>query len=257
MDQHALQAQGVGDETGVLAAGAAKAVEHIIGHVIAALDRDGLDRGCHVGDRDPDGAFRDLLRLSPIADLGSKSREGLAHGPRIERLILSWPEDGREEARVELAHHDIGIGDGQRALAAVAKGSGIGAGGLRPHAEPRAVEMKDRAAARGNGVDQHHRRADAYPRHHALEGPLIGAVVMADIGGGAAHVEADDLGEACQVCRLHRAHDAAGRPRQNRVLALEQRGGSEPTRGLHEEEVGYGSAACSPSPTRGERGVCG
>ena len=41
-------------------------------------------------------------------------------------------------------------------------------------------------------MDQHHRRAHAHAGDHALEGPLIDAVEMADIGRGAAHVEADD-----------------------------------------------------------------
>src|SRR5680860_1536359 len=80
-------------------------------------------------------------------------------------------------------------------------------------------------------------RAHPGARHHALESSLIGAVVMADIRGGAAHVEADHLGEAGRLRGLDRADHAARRSRQDRVLAAEQIGRGEPARGLHEQQA--------------------
>ena len=61
MDQHLGHAERVGDQAGVLAAGAAEAVERIARHVVAALHRDLLDRVRHVLDRDPDEAVGDVL----------------------------------------------------------------------------------------------------------------------------------------------------------------------------------------------------
>ena len=61
MDEHAGHAERVGDKAGVLAAGAAEAVERIARHVIAALHRDLLDRVRHVLDRDLDEAVGDLF----------------------------------------------------------------------------------------------------------------------------------------------------------------------------------------------------
>ena len=48
VDQHGPDAERVGDQAGMLAAGAAEAVERVFGHVVAALDRDLLDRVRHV-----------------------------------------------------------------------------------------------------------------------------------------------------------------------------------------------------------------
>ena len=96
--------------------------------------------------------------------------------------------------------------------------------------------MQDRSAAGGHRVNQHHGRAHASACHHALEAALIDAVEMADIGRGAAHVEADDLGEAGGARRFHRADDAPGRSRENCVLAPEQIGRCQSARGLHEQK---------------------
>ena len=68
MDQHGGHAERVGNEAGMLAAGAAEAVERIARHVIAALDRNLLDRVGHVLDRDLDEAVGDLFGRFP-ADL--------------------------------------------------------------------------------------------------------------------------------------------------------------------------------------------
>ena len=82
--------------------------------------------------------------------------------------------------------------------------------------------MQDRAAAGGDRMDQHHRRAHAHARDFRLEGALVFAVEMRDVGRGAAHVEADEAIEAGLPSGLRHADHAAGRAGQNRVLALEQ-----------------------------------
>ena len=161
-------------------------------------------------------------RLAAVADLRGERDEARLHDLRIKRLVLRRPEDLGEERRNELANHHIGVGDGERPPAAIAGRPGIGSGGIGADAEARAVIKEDRSAACRDGMDEHHRRAHAHARDHALEGALIHSVEMANICRGAAHVEADDARKACQSRRLHRADHAACRSRQDGVLAFEQ-----------------------------------
>ena len=240
MDQHRRHAERIGHQAGVLAAGAAEAVERVAGHVVAALHRDLLDRVGHVLDRDLEETRRDLDRCARVAggraNLRREGREPRAHRAGVQRLVLAGAEDVREEFRLQLAEHDVAVGDAERPAAPVARRAGIGARRLRPDAIARAVEGADRAAARRHGVDQHHRRAHPHARHQGLEGTLVVAVIVRHVGGRAAHVEGDDPAEAGLARRLHRADDAAGRAAENRVLALEERGVGQPPARLHEHE---------------------
>ena len=122
----------------------------------------------------------------------------------------------------------------ERTAAAIRGGPRIGARRLGPDAKARAVERADRAAARRDRVDAHHRRAQAHARHLRHERALVLARPVRDVGGRAAHVEADDAVEAGQPRHLHRADDAAGGSGQDRVLALEQMRVGEPAARLHE-----------------------
>jgi len=76
MDQHRRHAERVGDQAGVLAAGAAEAVEHIAGDVVAALHGDFLDRVRHVLDRDADKTVGNFVRR--LAHVRGQARERLA-----------------------------------------------------------------------------------------------------------------------------------------------------------------------------------
>ncbi len=123
-----------------------------------------------------------------------------------------------KKPRVELADHDVGVGDRERPAAAIAFGTRVGAGRIRPDAEARSVEMQDRAAAGRDRMDQHHRGAHAHARDLGFEGALEGAVVMRDVGRGAAHVEADDAGEPSALARPGHGDDAAAGP--ERIASL-------------------------------------
>src|SRR5580692_2000646 len=92
MNEHAGHAERVGDQAGVLAAGAAEAIERIAGHVVAALDRDFLDRVRHVLDRDPDEAVGDLLAGAAVTDPFGERRKTLAYRVGVKRLLLSRSE---------------------------------------------------------------------------------------------------------------------------------------------------------------------
>ena len=260
MDQHGLHAERVGDEAGVLAAGAAEAVEQIFGDVVAALHRDLLDGVGHVLDGDGDEALGDRFGRAAVADLCGQGGETLAHHRGVERLVLAGAEDRREEIGLQLAEHDVGVGDGERAAAPVAGGTGIGAGRIRPGLEAPGLEMQDRAAAGGDGVDAHHRRADAHAGDLGVEGALVVAVVMGDVGRGAAHVEADDLAEAGELCasrpcrRRRRPGRTAARPCPGRCSAAVR-----PPDDIMNMRRGPSSSAISPlvgeMPGRAEGGV--
>ena len=185
--------------------------------------------------RKPSATSTGVRRL-PVASAISRGERGefRRDDARSSGWSPSGPNTCGKESRLQLAEHDVAVGDGERPAAAIAGRAGIGAGRFRPDAKARAVEAADRAAARRHRVDLHHRRAHAHAGDHRLEGPLVLAGVVRDVGRGAAHVEADDLVEARHRRGAHHADDAAGRARQDRILALEAPRVGEPAVRLHE-----------------------
>ncbi len=242
VDHHPADGQKVGHLAGMLAAGTAEADEGVAADVDAAGDRDLLDRVRHVVVGDGEAALRQLFGRAPRAgrllDLRRELLELLAHHLGVERLVRIGAEDMRKKLGHELADHEVGVGDGEGAAAAVAGGAGVGAGALGADAHLLAVEGDDRAAAGRHGVDLHHRRAHAHARHLGLEGALEGARIVGDVGGGAAHVEADDALEAGDGRGLDRPHDPAGRAGEDGVLALKEMRVDEAAARLHEHQPG-------------------
>ena len=149
----------------------------------AALGREGADGLLQVPGDVP-GASADEIEASAANFRATTSR--------FERLVLVGPEDARKELRLQLAEEHVAVGHAQRTTAPIARGSRVRSGRLRSHPVAGAVERADRAAARRHSVDHHHRCAHAHPRHQRLEGALVGAVVVGDVGRGPAHVERDD-----------------------------------------------------------------
>ena len=243
MDEDPVHGQRVGDHAGVLAAGAAEAVQRVLGDVVAPLHGDVLDRIGHVLHGDPQESLRHLLRRARFpgggGDLPGQGVEAQAHLRVVEGLIGVGAEDPGKEARLDLAQHDVAIGDRERPAAPVTRRPGVGARRIRPHPHAGAVEMQDGAAAGRHRVDVHHGCAQAYPADQGFEGPLECAVVMGDVGRRAAHVEPDDLREPGHGRRPGHADDAAGGAGQDAVLALEQARVGEPAVGLHEHDPGF------------------
>ena len=62
--------------------------------------------------------------------LGREVMKAPAHDLGVQRLIGVRPEHIREEARVELADHEVGVGDGERPATPVAGGPGLAPAGL-------------------------------------------------------------------------------------------------------------------------------
>ena len=88
VDHHPLHAERVGDEAGMLAAGAAEAGQSVAGDVVAAGDRDLLDRARHIVDRDPDEACRRLAR--PTSRPRRRSRRSSAReAAGVDRLVAA------------------------------------------------------------------------------------------------------------------------------------------------------------------------
>ena len=232
VDEHARHAQGVGHQAGVLPAGAAKAAQRVFGHVVAALHRNLLDGVGHVAHGDVDkalghrfGRARVALVTRGLADVFGQHGEFPARHFGVQALAARAAEHRREELRLDFTQHDIAVGDRQRPVLAIRRRSGVGAGRIGTDAITRAVKMQYGTAARCNGVDAHHRRAHAHTGHlrleHALEVGQLRAGKMRHVGGGATHVKADDFFKTRHQRSAHRTDDAAGRPRQDGILALE------------------------------------
>ncbi len=242
--EDAAHAQRIGHAAGMLAAGAAEALQRVLRDVVAARHRDALDRVGHVLDRDLQEALGQRLGRGLAAGrglhLGRQRLEPGRDAVAVQRLVGLRPEHLRKVRRLDLAQQHVGVGRGQRPAAPVARRPGVGAGALGPDAQPRTVELQQRAATGGHGVDAHHRRAHAHAGHLGVEGALEFAGVMRHVGAGAAHVEADHLGVTAGHGGAHHADDAAGRAGQDRVLALEVVRFGQAAAALHEEQAHAG-----------------
>ena len=225
----------------MLAAGAAKTVERIARHVVTACDGNFLDRLGHIGDGYFDETVGDVLRRLAAANVFRQQCEGGPHAGRVQRLALRRSKYFREKLRRQLSRHDIGVGHRQRPAAPVAHRPRIRARRIRPDPHARAIVMQNGAAAGGDRVNQHHRRAHAHAGDFGLESALILAVEMCDIGRCAAHVETDDAFEAGAASRLRHGDDAARRAGEDRILAGKKRRVGQAARRHHEHQPRAGA----------------
>ena len=223
----------------MLAARAAERGEHVPGDVVAALDRDFLDRVRHVRHRDLQEAGRHLRAGARLparrGDLPGELGEALGRGRGVQRLISTRAEHPREVIGLDPAEHQVGVGHGERTATPVAGGPRAGAGRVRPDAVAAAVEVQDRPAAGGDSVNAQHRRPHPHTGYLGLVLPLELAGEVRHVGGRAAHVEPDDLTEPGRGAAAGHADDAAGRAGQDRVLAPEPARVGQPAVGLHEQ----------------------
>ena len=120
--------------------------------------------------------------------------------------------------RIEIAEHQIGVGDRRGCAAgAIAGGAGDGAGALRADMQDAAgVDPGDRAAAGADAGD-----VEAVQRDRVAGDPAAGdqgrlaADDQRDVGAGAAHVERDQIVFSEQSRGMDAAGDAAGRAGQH------------------------------------------
>ena len=238
MHQHPAHAQCVGHQAGMLAARAAKALQGVARHVIAASDRDFLDRVGHLLHRNADKAFGHLLGAA--ASLQGEHLKLLSHRLGAQGLVGLRAKHFWEIGWLDFAQHHIRIGYSQRTAAPIAGRPRVGASALRPDPKAGAVKSQDGAATGSHGVYAHHRRAHAHTRDLGFKLALELTGKVRHVGRGAAHVEADHLVAAGELSGTGHAHDAAGRTGQDGVLAGKSLRIGQAARGLHEKQLDAG-----------------
>ena len=205
------------------------------GDEIVLIDRSAALDGVHAR-----GA-RHVLRHHLVDGIGRHLRrqpEALGHVPlqrALRRRDVERDGAAGEVLWIDRAQHDIGVGHrGMPAAAAVAGGSGLGAGALRADRDPfQGIEPGDRAAA---GADLDHLdHRDAHRQARALEeaggavdleqprGVRLVVVDQADLGRGATHVVAESPRLAGAGRNLRSKNRAAGRARIQRVAPGKRR----------------------------------
>ncbi len=129
-----------------------------------------------------------------------------------------------EEGRIDPPQEEVAVCHGERSALAIAGRAGICARALWSDAEARSVETADRAAASRNSVDLHRRGRDAHPRDHFLRRKFVLAGIVAYIGAGPAHVEADQAFVAERFRGCDHADHATGGAGEDRVLPAKTAG---------------------------------
>ena len=201
--------------------------------------------------------------------LGEAGRLRQALAQRRARLLRVDREGAAEQVLgIQEAQRHVGVGDGRLGAArAVADRAGHRAGGVGADLQAaRAVHPGDAAAAGGHLGDVD----GGYPQHvagaaqqavagvHAAADLVLGRqqhlVALDDrrLGGGAAHVEGDQVGLAEAGSHLRRADHAGGGARLDAVhgLARGQLDRHQPAVGLHHghRRVGAGAAQLGDQP---------
>ena len=171
----------------VQAAGAAEADQEKIRRVVSAIYRNTADGFDHVfvGDADdaPGGGF----------DLKADTFREIANGVPGPAEIEFEPA-GEWRARRQPAEQQVGVGDRRlRSALAIASRARVRACRFRPDLEhAAAVDPGDRAAAGANRVHVDHGHGNRIFAEAAFAGNADRPFEQGDIGGGAAHVEADE-----------------------------------------------------------------
>jgi hypothetical protein len=212
---HPRHLQLVGEQRRMHRAGAAVGDQREVARVVAARDRDLLDRAHHARHRDPDNTVRDRVDVGQPGQVRAQAPERFERPPRVEVDLAR-----KRHVGAGAAEDDVRVGDRRLdAPSPVARGAGIGAGAARPDAQrPAGVEPCDATAAGADRVDLDLRRpvrqaADVLlGRERRLE-----VLDETDVGARAAHVVRDQVALAREPPEVDRGGDASGRAREHRV----------------------------------------
>ena len=234
MTQNPLDTQFLGNRAGMLSRRAAERDEHIVRRIAPLGERDPADRLRHLRVGDPQKPGRQLV-ATRTRQAGGGHRVGDFVQPPSHRVPA---ERKRETIGQDAAEPHVRVGHSERPAAAVTGGSRIGAGTIRAHGQPDAIEAAQRTAARRHGFDRHHRRNDSHPRLFRFEFPLVAAVEPGDIGAGAAHVEAKRTGKPGRQRHAGEADYAARRPRQQTIAPSKRLGFDKSTGRSEQPQVG-------------------
>ena len=186
--------------------------QSVIARVVASLHADHADCARHVGRDHGDDALRCSQRIHA-------QHRCQAVYCCFREIPAHLHTSSQEMRRVQGLQDHIGIGDRRLVVAAVVAGwPGIGTGAARPDFEQSArVDKRDRAATGADGMNIEHRRLDRIAVDDRLPSePCLAALQQGDIGGGASHVERDDVVRTGKA-RRHLGTDHSGaRARQDR-----------------------------------------
>ncbi len=190
MQQNCIHTKRIRNEAGVLAACAAEAIERVARHVIAARDGYFLDRFRHASDCDLDASVGQRFRRAAIADARGEVREGCADACRIEPFVSLRAEDRGEMLGRNLAGHHVRVRDGEWPAASVGHGAGdapADSGPTRRRAPSKEMIEPPPAATVWMRSIGARKRTPAT----SLSNARSRARIVRDVGGRAAHVEAD------------------------------------------------------------------
>ena len=245
--QHMGHAELAGDGGGVHRPGAAEGEEREVARVVPLVHRDQPRRARHLVVHHLQDRRRGpgLVEAERVADPGA---DDAAHRVDVRRAV-----EAADGAGVDAAEQQVGVGHGRLGTAlAVADRPRRGARALRPHAQDAAlVHPRDAAAAGADGLDVHHRHAE----RHAVGDVLLrrrrrhAAAHDGDVEAGAAHVAADEVGEAGGSAEVRGGDDAGGRPRHDRLhrLLAGDAGGHHAAVALHHQQLGLAGAGAQPA----------
>jgi len=217
VNEHPAHAQRIGHATGVLTAGAPETLQGVAAHIVAPHDGNALHGVGHGAHGNLQRARSRLVGIDGaaccIGHPPGQLAEALRHRDRVQGLIRARPENSRKIGRLDPAQQHVRVRDGQRTAAPITRRAGIGARGFGTHAQARAVEANDGTAARRDAVNAHHGCANPHAADFRVESALVFARKMTDVGGSAAHVEADESRVSGRPRGLHHADYASRRPR--------------------------------------------
>ncbi|CAB4875437.1 unannotated protein [freshwater metagenome] len=179
----------IGDRRGVQRPRTAERQQREVARIEPALDRHHAQRADHLRVRDAQDARRAGVEREP--EVACKPSDRLACGGAVD------PNAARQRpVASQMPEHDMCVADGRFGPATpVGRGAWVGAGRLRSYAQRSAlVAPRDRATARTDGMDVDHRQGYRPPRDAAATGLARSAAFdHADVAGGSAHVEAEQL----------------------------------------------------------------
>ena len=250
VDQHRVDAERIGDLTGMLAGRSAEARQREARHVVTALYGNLLDRVRHAFHGNAQEArsqrFRSDAFAALTADALGKRREFPGRTCSVDRFVSVRSEGGREEPGLDPAEKHVRVRYGQRPAVAVTGGSRERTGRLWPHLRPPGAELEDRAAAGRDRVNAHHGRGNAHSGDDRRGRALEALVEERDVRRGPAHVEADDARVSRRGCRTRHADDASGGPGEHAVLAPKLPRLDQAAVTLHEEQRCIAATLCEP-----------
>ena len=226
----------LGQHAGVKRSGAAEGDQHEVARIHAAVLQRKPELHRHVVVDDLENPGRRLHHVEA-------QRFGQARPNRRLRPGPVQPEPPAQGAAVpEGAQQQVGVGHRrQLAAPAVTGRSRVGSRAPGPDLHQAVLpDPGDGAAARTQGVDRQHRRRQVLSRDPA-RGGLLGPPVAdhADIGGGAAHVEGDEVPASQDRGQLDAGHHAGRGTREQRLVGIAGADvhAHQAAVGLHEEDL--------------------